>query len=484
MPDLSLHPVYLSARAAIVAPERAIPVTLYAAQKWLPRLGPERWCLVMLLRSMCLDTPRRSDGTKRVTFSWRELADMLNVHEETVASWLKHQPLPNDRPWRVIIPSDEKAQYLSLFIPRLRYAYETHNGKTRRVGFLLEILMEDPVVAEDEARLQHQIELLRMQQGELGLETYRLTETVNSKEADLPELSPVGPQRENLDLRYVNPVNSGTPHGANPNLSDLHNDQVNRRNNDLPASVKQDNSGSYSYVNLLQESLLPAKSEESGKNVNELDILIQQLKRNNIKKNLRRPAFEPIIQLSEELLDDRHSGAMLYKVLNALYPERLDLYVAAIRVAVEAAEGEPEVNRGAVFVRSLRDFADIAGVDLGLKRASARSTDWQEPNEDLGTWVPEEPSPPVSPLAVTENEAIWAETQSVLGRQMTRATYDAIIQGTVLLHREQDRYLVGVQTEMAKEWLENRLRELVQRALATVVGSAVTVEFTLIDITG
>ena len=125
MSDLSIHPVYLSARAAIIAPERAVPVTLYSVQKWLPRLGSERWCLVTLLRGLCIDAPRRSDGTKRVTCSWRELAEMLNVHEETIASWLKHEPIPNDTPWRAIIPDDEKAQYLSLFIPRLRYAYET-----------------------------------------------------------------------------------------------------------------------------------------------------------------------------------------------------------------------------------------------------------------------------------------------------------------------------------------------------------------------
>ena len=484
MPDLSLHPVYLSARAAIVAPERAIPVTLYATQKWLPRLGPERWCLVLLLRSMCVDTPRRSDGTKRVTCSWRELADMLNVHEETVASWLKHKPLANDRPWRAIIPSDEKAQYLSLFIPRLRYAYETRHGKTRRVGFLLEILMEDPVVLEDEARLQQQIELLRMQQGELGLETYRLNENVNPSEIDLPELSKPASQPKNSDLRYVNPSNSGTRPDANPLSPVLHNELVNRENTDLWTTVKQDNSELDSYVNPLPQDLAPDKSEESGKNVNELDILIQQLKHNNLRKNLRRPAFEPVIQLTERLLEDRHSEAMLYKVLNALYPERLDLYVAAVRVALEAAAEESGINRGAVFVRSVRDFADIAGVDLGLKRASTRATDWEESGEEQGTWVPENPSLPVSPLSVNENEAIWAETQSVLSRQMTRATYDAIIQGTVLLHRGKERYLVGVQTEMAKEWLENRLRELVQRSLATVVGSTVTVEFTLIDITG
>jgi hypothetical protein len=118
--SLSVSPVYLSARSAIVTPEMAIPVTLYSLKKWLPRLGTGRWSLVQLLRGLSLDAPRRTDGTKRVTISWRLLAERLQIHEETVASWLKHEVIPDDKPWRRVIPIDDYAQYLSIFIPRLR----------------------------------------------------------------------------------------------------------------------------------------------------------------------------------------------------------------------------------------------------------------------------------------------------------------------------------------------------------------------------
>jgi hypothetical protein len=478
MSDLSIHPVYLSARAAIVAPEKAIPVTLYSVQKWLPRLGPERWCLVMLLRSLSIDTPRRSDGTKRVTCSWRELAELLDVHEETVASWLKHKPIPNDKPWRSIIPVDEKSKYLALFIPRLRYAYETHNGKTRRTGFMLEVLMEDPVAPEDEAQLQQRIEILQMQQGELGLETYRLTENVKRNEADLLQISKFSPEPGFSDLHNVNQPNLDLPIKANPAQLGLHNISVNPENVDLQVNVKQHNVGSDSYVNLSNSDLHKHKSEEIGKNVNELDVLIQQLKHSNLGKKPPRNVFEPIVCLTETLLEDDHSTAMFYKVLNVLYPERLDLYVVAVRVALQAAEVEPGVNAGAVFVRALRDFADVAGVDLGLKRTSDG-----EGNENIDKRsrieVPMAPIAPLSPPSV--NEAIWSETQSVLRRQMTRATYDAVLQSTELIGRENNIYIVGVQTEMAKEWLENRLRDIVQRALASVVGTSVKVEFRLMN---
>lgn len=480
MSDLSIHPVYLSARAAIVAPERAVPVTVYSAQKWLPRLGPERWCLVILLRGLCVDAPRRSDGTKRVTCSWRDLAEMLDVHEETIASWLKHQPLPNDKPWRGIIPSDEKAKHLALFIPRLRYAYETYNGKTRRIGFLLEILMEDPVVPEDEARLQQQVELLRLQQGELGLETYRVSEIVKREKSGLPQISERGSKPEKADLPYVNLENVELPQIANSKQTGLTEGLVNQDNSDLLPRVKQKISVSDGYVNLSFSHLPEGKSVESGRNVNELDILIKQLKKINLSKNSKRNAFEPIIRHTALLLNDHHSEAMFYKVLNALYPNRLDLYTAAVEVALEAAEIDPQANQGAIFVRALRDFADDAGIELGLKSAPEREIANRE-DETLGTPVPKEMTslPPLAPPSV--NEAIWAETQTVLRPQMTRATYDTIIQQTMLLGRENGIYMIGVQTEMAKEWLENRLRDIVRRALSSVIGVSVNVEFRLID---
>lgn len=84
--------------------------------------------------------------------------------------------------------------------------------------------------------------------------------------------------------------------------------------------------------------------------------------------------------------------------------------------------------------------------------------------------------------AVPPEEALWSETQSMLQRQMTRATYDAIVQGTRLMAHENGVYTIGVQTDMAKEWLENRLRDVIQRALASVIGvNEIEVEFVLFD---
>ncbi len=481
MSDLTIHPVYLSARAAIVAPERAIPVSLYATQKWLPRLGPERWCLVMVLRSLSIDSKRRSDGTKRVSVSWRQLAEMLDVHEETVASWLKHEPIPQDKPWRRIIQADDKAKNLSLFIPRLRYAYETQNGKTRRIGFLLEILMEDPVVQEDEYRLQKQIELMQFQQGTLGLETYRITVNVNSETANLPQISPAVPTPENSGSLYVNSTDPALRLQANSPQLDLHNSVVNPSFSNSPALVKQNNAELGSYVNQHYGDLRQAKSGKFQRNVNELDILIQQLKKQNTgKKNLRKDSLLPIIELTENLLNDKHSRGMFIKALDAFYPNHLDLYVTAIRIAIEAENDLADVNLGAVFVRTIRELAEVVGIDLGINRPGAENS-----QNDFATGNPGSQSISETKMSILTPpsiaDAIWSETQLVLRRQMTQATYDAIIQGTILIEQSDNKYLIGVRSEMAKEWLENRLRDIVQRALSITVGKPVNIEFKLIS---
>src|SRR5919199_5851016 len=119
---LLLQPVYLSARAAVVQPDKGAFVTLYSLEKWLPRLGVERWALVQMLRVLAANAARRHDGTKHVSITFEELATHLQIERRTVGKWLAHEPLAGDAPWRQLVPTGQQANYLSQFIPRLRYA--------------------------------------------------------------------------------------------------------------------------------------------------------------------------------------------------------------------------------------------------------------------------------------------------------------------------------------------------------------------------
>ena len=360
--ELSINPVYLSARSAIVKPEQVIPTTIYSLKKWLPRLGTERWSLVQLLRGLCLDAPRRTDGTKRVTISWRNLAGYLQVHEETVASWLKHEVIPDDKPWRHIIPSDDYAKYLGIFIPRLKYAYETRNGKTRRVGFLLEILMEDPIAPEDEMTLAQQVELLQLQQGELKLNVYQNTPSINPSHPNLPQSGPANGYA-------INTIKPDLPHQPNPTISGLTSQIVNPENLDLQTSVKQNNPNLAVPVASTSSDLPYGKSDEVALNVNKLKILINQLKQLKYQKRNYQQILEPIISLTETLLNDYHSTAMLYMVLKVLFPDYVDIYISAVEQALITHTLDASSNRGAIFVSTLRQLADSIDLDLGFKKS-------------------------------------------------------------------------------------------------------------------
>ncbi len=420
MADLSLNPVYLSARAAIVAPERAIPTSLYAVQKWIPRLGPQRWCLIMFLRGLCIDTPRQGNGTKQISCTWSELAEILDTHQDTLASWFKHEPILHDDPWRKITPVDEKAKFLSLFIPRLRYAYETHNGKGKRAGFILEILMEDPIIPEDEVRLQRHLEMLALQQGQLDL----ITETKN-----------VNP--ENMGLQF----SSTAKNTENTDLQEIFSHSVN--------------------VNV---------------NVNVIYILIKRLNV-NVNMHEQQKIFKQIVELTEKVLEDDHSTAFFHLALNALCPNQLDLYITAMEFTLKTAETDARANKGKIFVGTLKKSAQTAGVDLGLK-----STNGSKNGQQLS--VPKIPQIsldiPAPTTVLSAEETIWNEARLALRHQMTRSTYDSVIKPTTFLEYKNNHYMIGVHTFQAKEWLEKRLLDIVERTLSSIIGEVTTVEFKLL----
>jgi len=464
--DMTISPVYLSARSAIVAPERAIVVTQYSLKKWLPRLGADRWSLVQLLRGLSIDAPRRPDGTKQVTISWRYLAECLQVHEETVASWLKHEVIPGDKPWRRIIPVDDYAEHLSLFIPRLRYAYETRKRKTRRVGFLLEVLMEDPVAPEDEIKLAQQVEYLQMQQGELGLDTYRIRENVNRTRRDLLD----------LPAQAISPVsasNSNSHQTHHSGVTELTVNEVNRDYPDSVVSVKQPEFVLHKRVSGESSSLPTGKSDEIANNVNKLKEIINHIIKLKAQKRNYQQLLEPVIAQTEDLLEDYHSTAMLHKVLRVLFPDHMDVYVQAVEDALVASAIERAVNKGAMFVKALQALSAAGGIDLGFRRVDTRNRSSQQTLVYAGETDASVPDV----FQTSLEEVVWAEALEVLQGQMTRATFNSVMQGTQLLGLRDEVYVVQVATAIARDWLDNRLKPVVERALSTVIGTSVRVEF-------
>jgi hypothetical protein len=84
---------------------------------------------------------------------------------------------------------------------------------------------------------------------------------------------------------------------------------------------------------------------------------------------------------------------------------------------------------------------------------------------------------------MNQSEDVWQETLNQLRLQMTRSTFDTWLAGTRLLDVQRSLpddtnvYIIEAASSMAVDWLENRLKETITRALARMTGRPVQVKF-------
>ncbi len=74
-------------------------------------------------------------------------------------------------------------------------------------------------------------------------------------------------------------------------------------------------------------------------------------------------------------------------------------------------------------------------------------------------------------------ETVWKAALGELEMQMTRATFTTWLQGTRALSCVDDEFVIGVRNDFAKDWLENRLYDLIARTLSGVMNRPVDVRF-------
>ena len=74
-------------------------------------------------------------------------------------------------------------------------------------------------------------------------------------------------------------------------------------------------------------------------------------------------------------------------------------------------------------------------------------------------------------------ETAWKAALGELEMQMTRATFTTWLQGTRALSWANDEFVIGVRNDFAKDWLENRLYDLIARTLSSVIGRRTLARF-------
>jgi hypothetical protein len=142
-------------------------------------------------------------------------------------------------------------------------------------------------------------------------------------------------------------------------------------------------------------------------------------------------------------------------------------------------------------------FTRPAGFLRSALRGDTWPPAWADPEEERRgrwrAWVRENDDKPILPRRsqrqeimerygiIPETMDLWQRVQQELSLQMTRATYDTWIRRTLLLSVEGSKATLGVQNVRAKDWLENRLAPLFQRALGRHLDGPVELAFVVLE---
>ncbi len=76
--------------------------------------------------------------------------------------------------------------------------------------------------------------------------------------------------------------------------------------------------------------------------------------------------------------------------------------------------------------------------------------------------------------------ATWTATLGQLEMLVTRANFDTWLRDTIGLRHEDGQFVIGAQNDFATEWLATRLRPLITKTLARVLGHAIDVVFEVV----
>ncbi len=478
--NIVVRPVYLRAVNAIVQPEIQVPCSLYFFQKWLPRLGTLRWSLVLALRTIC--NQRQPDGTNRGEITRGELASALGVHEATISRILNTAPSSIHHGWRVLQPltnDDHETAWLAKFIPRLRYKYQRDAaaGVTRRVGYVIDVIMDDPLIPDDEERLAVILaeQVLQSLPGSAAVKVddapAQWHEAQPAPDADSPvTTTPVKARGQKAAARGVKAQNT------------LSSPSVTEQNASYTGRSAAHYATSHSTVNQQKASYTRASAQERPtltltNNYKYRDITID-LKLT--KKRDIRAAIAPLVELAAESLNDHHSKGMFFSTLTQLYPDHLDLFAGALEIAEREGRLSRDVNMGAIFVYAIKELAVEEEVELQLgKKKEKKVAD----DDDV---EPEEIEPPIVEHAATNQPSyvpgagvalkqLWPSVLQELKARTSRGNYEMWLRNCEILGLDGDVVVLGAPSAFARDWIADRLLMLIQHALREVIGREVRV---------
>jgi chromosomal replication initiator protein len=84
---------------------------------------------------------------------------------------------------------------------------------------------------------------------------------------------------------------------------------------------------------------------------------------------------------------------------------------------------------------------------------------------------------PGGDLMEMNTDQVWQDVLGQLQLQMTRATFDTWLKDTHIVSKNNGTLIVGTKSTFAKDWLENRLKNTINRTVSDIIGQRIDLEF-------
>lgn len=333
---LHLTPLYRRLRDSILRPHLRLTESRYFWEKWKPRLGADAAVLIMEVRDRCnralgqaiprdAGTGNGPNGlpegaTEGATVSAAELAAACGFSRVTL--------------WR-LLQREEVRQFVRV---EHNYVYDRRIGKKRRTISTYHVLMEDPLVPEDEPRLAE----LLASQGSAGQQgVWGANGSTFQSETEAVDNRP-----PTFHSETARSGSNGKPENVGTKL-----------NQRLPGTAPSPSNGPTKLGDLLVTGSVAAPGRRraasaSGNGARPVEVDIWK----------KYPEFAHHLEEAETLLGDRHSRGFYITALKKLYPQHMGIWQRALGLAREQANIRR--SRGALFTRLLHTFAAEAGVEL------------------------------------------------------------------------------------------------------------------------
>lgn len=369
---LQLSPIYRRLRDSILRPHLRLTESRYFWEKWKHLLGPDATILIMEVRDRC--NRSLSGDTGSASAAGCVLGDGCTVSANELAAACGFSRVTL---WRILQREDVR-QFVHV---EHNYVYDRRIGKRRRTVSTYHVLMEDPLVPEDEPRLQ---ELLASQG--LTAQAQAQSHPAHAEESEEPNsvmgasiarsMVTKAPARSTFhsETEVVdNPAPKfhfeTTKGGSRQKRQNVEETKLTQRLVETPTLPSQDDphsslrGGTPSRLSSLLGSFSPSSAKPTAP-VGARTVPAPGPARPESEPDIwqKYPQLAYHIEEAETLLGDGHSRGFYINALKRLYPGHMAIWQRALGLARE--QKQIRRSRGALFTRLLRTFAAEAGVSL------------------------------------------------------------------------------------------------------------------------